>query len=65
MNKTFHPESWSKQARRLADNFFEWEDKADALECLKNSYHEGLIKIRALKRFGRKMKKVTYQMKER
>ena len=54
---TYHPKSWSEQARELADKFFEWEDKDAAIIALKNSYRAPIIKLRAIKRFKRKLQK--------
>lgn len=55
--RTWHPKSWSAQARELADRFLMWEDKEDALKSLENSYRHPLIRQRAIKRFIRKIKK--------
>lgn len=62
--RTWHPDSWSVQARRLADRFFEWEDKEDALKSLHNSYRHPLIKQRAIKSFMRKYKKILDKSKK-
>lgn len=55
--KTWHPDSWSKQARRLADNFLKWDDKEEAKKALFNSYRHPRIVLRACKRFGKKVRK--------
>ena len=52
-HRTYHPKSWSKQARNLADRFLEWDDLDDAYRSLRNSYRHPRIRLRALKRFGR------------
>lgn len=51
--RTWHPESWSVQARRLANKYLKWEDREDARKSLCNCYYEGLIRQRAAKRFGK------------
>lgn len=56
--KNYKPDSWSKQARRLADNFLLWENLNEASESLKNSYRCDRVKFRALKRFARLRKKI-------
>lgn len=58
-HRTYHPDSYSKQARKLADNFLQWEDLDDALKCLCNSYRCPMIRYRAIKRFVRKRKKIN------
>ena len=55
--RKYRPLSYSKQARKLAEQFFMWEDKEEALKCLKNTYRGNLIKHRAIKNFMRKYKK--------
>lgn len=62
--RTWHPESWSVQARDLADRFFAWEDKEAALRGLHNSYRCPLIRQRAIKRFIRKYKKMLDKQKK-
>lgn len=52
-HRTYHPKSWSKQARELADRFLSWDDLDAAYEGLRNSYRCDMIRLRALKRFGR------------
>lgn len=50
--------SWSTQARRLADRFYEgYQNKEEGLKDLKNSYRHPLIVQRAIKRYVRKMEK--------
>lgn len=56
MSKVYHPDSWSKQARELADSFLHWENKEEAIECLKNSYRASIIVHRAIKSFKRRCK---------
>lgn len=58
--RTWHPDSWSKQARELADRIYnqlgEGEDKYSLKEAenfFSNSYRHPLIRQRAAKRFGR------------
>ena len=58
--RTYHPESWSVQARELADRIYnqlgEGENKYSLKEAenfFSNSYRHPLIRQRAAKRFGR------------
>ena len=53
-HRKYRPPSWSKQARDLSDRFLEWENLDEAYASLRNSYRHPRIKLRALKRFGRK-----------
>lgn len=69
MNKTYHPKSWSQQARIMADKIFnqviyytykhpeEWtyEDTPEkwAIEVFQISYRHPLIRQRAAARYGR------------
>lgn len=57
MKKNYHAKSCSKQARKLADRFFQsYENKDEGLADLKNSYRCKLIKYRAIKRYVRLLK---------
>lgn len=62
--RTWHPKSYSQQARELADKFFEWEDKKDAFEILQHTYRAPIIAFRAAKRFGRKMREKNNDTKK-
>lgn len=68
--KTFHPRSWSAQARDFADaiyegglwmvTFGEWTEeqrKHELIAHLQDSYHPKIIVYRAAKRLYRKCKK--------
>ena len=61
--KNWHPKSWSKQARELADRQVEYVvygDKTikEVLHFFSISYRADIIKYRAEKRFVRKIKKM-------
>lgn len=58
--RTYHPESWSVQARKLADKIYNQLGEGECKYSLKeaenffsNSYRPPLIRQRAVKRFGR------------
>jgi hypothetical protein len=69
MNRTYHPESWSQQARAIADSIFNqviyytyeyperWTDKDTpekwATEFFQTYYRHPLIRQRAAARYGR------------
>lgn len=60
--KTWHPDSWSKQARELADTIYsQYLDGSRSLEdaenFFSNSYRNPLERRRAAKRFGRLLRK--------
>ena len=55
--RTWHPDSWTVQARELADNFYSWDDKDHAFMSLRHSYRHPLIRLRACKRFGKLRRK--------
>ena len=68
--KTFHPRSWSAQARGFADSIYksgiwmvaisEWTEeqrKHELIEHLQNSYRPKIVVYRAAKRLYRKYKK--------
>ena len=55
---TYHPKSWSQQARALSDAKIEsvksgWCTIEKAREFFRNSYRHPLIRLRAAKRFER------------
>ena len=56
--RTYHPDSWSKQARRLSDRIIEnvkygdWTYEEGA-RFFNTSYRHSLIRGRAAKRYGR------------
>ena len=54
--KSFHPESWSQQARALSDNLFKYWEPEKVDNFFKNSYRHPLILRRAAKRYGRLMR---------
>lgn len=56
--KAYYPDSWSEQARRLANREVEsveagWQTIKGAYEFFSRSYRHPLIRGRAAKRFGR------------
>lgn len=59
--KTYHPKSWSQQAREMADKqvrqTLEDGDPTYSLWFFSHSYRHPLIRRRAAKRFGREMRK--------
>jgi len=57
-HRTYHPQSYSTQARALADQFLSWEDLDEAIVCLCHSYRCPMIRYRAIKRFIRKRKRL-------
>ena len=61
--KTFHPASYSQQARRLCDSLYNTiikglVAKESAVEFLHWSYRDSLIRRRAAKRLGRKLRAI-------
>ena len=59
--KTWHPESWSKQARNMSNDIIEsinvgYETIEGAISFFSRSYRAPLIRYRAAKRFGRKVR---------
>lgn len=55
---TWHPESWSQQARRMCDDEIwsvnnGWSTIEGAIHFFSNSYRAPIIRHRAAKRFGR------------
>jgi len=52
--RTYRPDSYSAQARKLADRYMEWEDHDAAWASFRNSYRCDLIKKRVAKRMKRK-----------
>ena len=59
--KTWHPESWSQQARNMSNNMIEsvnvgYETIEGAIHFFSHSYRAPLIRHRAAKRFGRKVR---------
>ena len=72
MNRTYHPKSWSQQARSMADVIFEqviyfnyihpenWEHEESpekwATEFFQASYRHPLIRSRAAGRYGRMLR---------
>jgi hypothetical protein len=55
---TWHPESWSKQARNMSNNEIwsvnnGWTTIEGAIRFFSNSYRAPIIRQRAAKRFGR------------
>lgn len=79
MNRTYHPKSWTQQAREMADKIFrqviyytyahpeEWHEEFTpeewATEFFQNSYRHPLIRERAAGRYGRKIRE--YQKKKK
>ena len=62
--KTWHPKSYSQQARDFVDVMLKYvhtqEDYDWAVNTLFNSYRGPLVKMRATKRFKRKTKNLTF-----
>ena len=61
-HRTYHPKSWSQQARNMADDQIwnvehGYETKEEAKKFFHTSYRHSLIRQRAAKRFGRKMRR--------
>lgn len=59
--KTWHPESWSQQARNLSNNVIEsvntgYKTIKEATDFFSHSYRAPLIRYRAAKRFGHKVR---------
>ena len=59
--KTWHPESWSKQARNMSSDMIEsinvgYETIEGAISFFSRSYRAPIIRYRAAKRFGRKVR---------
>ena len=59
--KTYHPKSWSQQARGLADRLYEQikdelTTEERVIDFLHWSYRNQIIRYRAAKRFGRKIR---------
>ena len=59
--KTWHPESWSKQARNMSNGIIEsvnigYETIEGAIGFFSRSYRAPLIRYRAAKRFGRQVR---------
>ena len=59
--RTFHPKSYSQQARRLCDSLYNTIVKGlvaeeSAVEFLHESYRHSLVRHRAAKRLGRKLR---------
>lgn len=59
--RNFHPASWSEQARRMCDNEIisvnaGWGTIEGACDLFSRSYRHPLIRGRAAKRFGRKVR---------
>ena len=59
--RTYHPESWSYQAREMANNQIEsinagWQTIAGTIEFFNKSYRHSMIRHRAAKYFGRKVR---------
>lgn len=57
----YHPESWSQQARQMSNNEIVsintgWSAIEDALNLFSTSYRHSLIRNRAAKHFGRKVR---------
>lgn len=60
MNRTYHPHSWSEQARRIANNLYNLESyyfnefKGQELrEAVNDSYHNPIVINRVAKRLHR------------
>lgn len=61
--KTWHPESWSQQAREMARKQIEsikcgYQTIEGAIEFFDRSYRHPLIRYRAAKAFGRHERKI-------
>lgn len=61
MKVRYKPQSWSQQAREMSDMIIQqvnsgWRTIADAHKFFQNSYRHPLIRGRAAKRFGRKLR---------
>ena len=59
--KTWHPESWSKQARNMSNDIIEsinvgYETIEGAINFFSRSYRAPIIRYRAAKHFGRKVR---------
>ncbi len=59
--RSYHPESWSAQARKMCDNQIEMVEAGyctidEAIHFFSTSYRHSLIRHRAAKRFGRMLK---------
>lgn len=59
--RSYRPASWSTQARLMCDKQLYYIAKGtktieEGAETIRNSYRHPLIKQRAIKRFGRKVK---------
>ena len=59
--RTWHPQSWSQQARNLSNNVIEsvntgYKTIKEATNFFSHSYRAPLICYRAAKRFGRKVR---------
>lgn len=59
--KTWHPESWSQQARNLSNDVIESVNKGyrtikEATNFFSHSYRAPIIRYRAAKHFGRKIR---------
>lgn len=68
---TYHPKSWSQQAREICDNQIAqinsgWQTINGAVKFFSNSYRAEIIRNRAAKRFGRAVRagKVHENLKE-
>lgn len=62
MQKTYHAKSWSKQAQEMCNNQIKmvkagYIAKEEAIRFFANSYRHPLIRQRAAKSFGKKMRK--------
>lgn len=69
-HRTYHPASWSVQARRMAENqinqIISGEiTEAEAIHFFSTSYRHPRIRYRAAKYFGRKMRKMQKAQEER
>jgi len=59
--RSYHPESWSAQARKMCDNQIEMVEAGyatidEAIHFFSISYRHPLIRHRAAKRFGRMLR---------
>lgn len=59
--RSYHPESWSMQARKMCDNQIEMVEAGyatidEAIHFFSTSYRHPLIRHRAAKRFGRMLR---------